>query len=524
MTKSQINPKLLIKIINKVGADKDDIIKITKRKRKRRNKKIKPSSEPLQNNKPNFTSQNQIGVGAGGIGGTAFNPFYQRSSPPVTTVVNTPPNNKQQNNGQNEITRFLLEDKKNNDKFNELTKSQLALTNYVKNEFDNLNYGAYYLNGGIDMLDNKINKLIGSKPIITEIMDAASDNIGFKTSSQKNPLSNPTNYKNQYVVDSFYSDPTPNRGLSNQITGSFRNVPQNNLSDPNDRFGIVPINGNPTAPVISDVENAYHDSDNGVNGNSMSLTESGDDTIQGPIKDNKEQLNDFQKKLLNQSNLSIGEVLAITENPKLTYTENDSDNEYGSDYYKALEPLPSLDIQNINTDRAFETIDKLTKKAGIEGVVTHSDVKNAKNTVETFKKNNENNAIIDDSKDEYDSESWKERDRINAQLAREEKAKKEAELLAQQEQKAREYAEKREQGINQRGKPPKGWEKFAKTNNNLTSEAIESKPKFTNDNSKLTQQNEVDNDTQNVSRRSKRIERNENLELFAMFPIMKFKY
>ena len=127
---------------------------ISKAKRKRKNKKSKKKKavEPLQNNKPNFGHQNQIGGGGGGIGGTSYNPFNQpRSAPAVTTVVNTPSSGGQ-NGGQNNTnplsTAGLVKEEKflqltndfNTDYQNFKNKTERKL-NTIKNHSRNLEEG-----------------------------------------------------------------------------------------------------------------------------------------------------------------------------------------------------------------------------------------------------------------------------------------------------------------------------------------------------------------------------------------------
>ena len=90
-----ISLKDFLKIVKNSGDNKNEEPIIIKKKKKRKNRRINKRLKklvPLQNNKPNFGHQNQIGGGGGGIGGTSYNPLaQQRSAPAVTTVVNTPP-------------------------------------------------------------------------------------------------------------------------------------------------------------------------------------------------------------------------------------------------------------------------------------------------------------------------------------------------------------------------------------------------------------------------------------------------
>lgn len=80
--KSGINLKNIVNIVNSVRK---------KRRKRRKNTRTvdkKKIINQLENNKPNFGYQNQVGGG----GGFGFNPLaFQRSTPSVTTVVNTPP-------------------------------------------------------------------------------------------------------------------------------------------------------------------------------------------------------------------------------------------------------------------------------------------------------------------------------------------------------------------------------------------------------------------------------------------------
>ena len=135
-----IDLKDLVKVISKIkNKDSKDNEIIVKRRKKRKNKKSKKKkvTEPLQNTKPNFGHQNQIGGGGGGIGGTSYNPLaQQRSAPAVTTVVNTPPTGGQ-TGGQTEHYNKLYESTQKG--YELLRNGVIDSVNYLGDKIDEVN-------------------------------------------------------------------------------------------------------------------------------------------------------------------------------------------------------------------------------------------------------------------------------------------------------------------------------------------------------------------------------------------------
>ncbi len=254
-----ISLKDFLKIVKNSGDNKNEepiIIKKKKKRRNRRNKKLKKIGQ-LLNNKPNFGHQNQIGGGGGGIGGTSYNALAQQRSPPaVTTVVNTPPTGGQiggQTGGQTggQIGGQTGGQTEHYNKLYELLHGSITdRIDDLGNKIDDVNkdiiYGVNYL--GKKLKDDKkmIEDKKDDKKMIEDIKD---DNIGFPTSSYRNPLSNPT----QLILKNTQS-------LSDQKGGSFRNSPQSNTLE---RFGVSPINGNATQNIYNnESEPSYNTSDN----------------------------------------------------------------------------------------------------------------------------------------------------------------------------------------------------------------------------------------------------------------------
>ena len=420
LDKLGVNLKDILIALSKVDKNKsgnNDVIRIKKRKRKRKIlKKIKKTEHALQNHKPNFTSNNnQIG-GSGGVGGTTFNPLYQRQAPTVTSVVNVPPNN----DGKNDITTYLLGDKKNNDRFNQLDHN-------IGNTYDKLSFGMNFLN-------NKINTKLLSQNTDSNIIEVGSDEVnsddgvGFNTSSYQTPFSKKlkSNKKTGY-------------SLSDQPKVNFRNKPV----DSNDRFGNMPINHNPI-PL-----------DN--------TTQVDDTQVDNPAIDNTTQ--EIQPETIDETK--------INETPE-AYTEPLPQLGSFTDIQKAYDIVNGNDNNNNNDEIGYDTLNEMltnemfnklaTDVKERRGDVNYSDSDYFKNLENNIPKYKESDKGSDD-----DSESWKQRDRLEAQLQREIKAKK---IEEEAQAKAQRKLEKQQK----------------KQSNPLTSESIQSQSKSTNNNSNLTKQ------------------------------------
>lgn len=238
-----IDLKDLIKLVSKIKKQKKD-----KKKKNKKSKKKMYAHNPIQNNKPNFGHQNQIG-GGGGIGGTSFNPLaQQRSAPVVTTVVNTPPTGGQiggQNGGQTEHYNKLYESTKKG--YELLHNGIISSVNYLGDKIDEINKS-----------DKKMIKYKKEYRVDDDTVDE-DDNIGFPTSSYHNPLSHPT------LLNKLKENTKKIQSLSDQKGGSFRNSPQSNTLG---RFGVSPINGNGTQNIYqNESESSYHSSDNNFESN-----------------------------------------------------------------------------------------------------------------------------------------------------------------------------------------------------------------------------------------------------------------
>ena len=528
-------------VLDAVMKSHDDTIILKKKKKKSKKKKNKNkkmnSLHPLQNNKPNFTSQNQIGSGGGAIGGTSFNPLYQRSAPPVTTtVINTP-----SSGGQNEITRLLIEDKKQNDRINELDKnmkiSHLSLLKELDNGF----------NTGINYLGTLINNQTTS-PKIQEIDEF--DNVGFNTASYHNPLSRPSD------LVLLQQNTRKMRELSDQLSGTFRNPPQ---PDRNDRFGVTPINNNYDSSNLSyltdfstispsESGNSYHGSDNNYKSDSIV----GGDIIDSTYTDSHNFGYDDQRELQldaeqNQddpySPLPVlppwSELKKAREQLRTLEQKNEKVGGDADQLYNELEQQKQKYYDDTDNENDIflptsesQTNKKIKKKPLIvsqkkplivsqkenEDVINPLSQYNVSSTPSKLssKSSEENKNIdqIDDGNNKKDDMlKWTKEDEEEEQRAIEELRKKKEEKkqheIEQREQKLKDYAEKVQRGEKPRGKAPVGWEKYyVKPTTNLSSKAIQSQPKFTNNNSKLTQQNEEDegdNDIDEKPKRSKRI-------------------
>ena len=411
LDKLGVNLKDILIALSKVDKNKsgnNDVIRIKKRKRKRKIlKKIKKTEHTLQNHKPNFTSNNnQIG-GSGGVGGTTFNPLYQRQAPTVTSVVNVPPNN----DGKNDITTYLLGDKKNNDRFNQLDHN-------IGNTYDKLSFGMNFLN-------NKINTKLLSQNTDSNIIEVGSDEVnsddgvGFNTSSYQTPFSKKLkpNKKTGY-------------SLSDQPKVNFRNKPV----DSNDRFGNMPINHNPI-PLDNTTQEIQPETidETKINETPEAYTE--------PLP-------------------QLGSFTDIQNAYDIVNGNDNNNNKKDSDFVSSA--VKFLDEYDMLTNEMVNELATDVKER--RGDVNYSDSDYFKNLENNIPKYKESDKGSDD-----DSESWKQRDRLEAQLQREIKAKK---IEEEAQAKAQRKLEKQQK----------------KQSNPLTSESIQSQSKSTNNNSNLTKQ------------------------------------
>ena len=489
--------ELLKKILEEVSKVKN------KKKRKRKNKKSKKKKinalEPLQNNKPNFGHQNQIGGGGGGIGGTSFNPLNQpRSAPTVTTVVNTPPTGGQTSNH--------LEDKINN------------LGNGIADSFN-------YLNG---FINKKISgakiELLGDKEQKNEEHDykveEEDDNVGFEKSSYHNPLTN--------IKHGSFRAPLQSSSLSSVFSKHSNFNQPTNISNSTNQS-----NQNDEISVMTEPSNMFDDGNDQLN----------DDNNQF---DDGNQLNEFQQQLLNETNLSEDNIIKATSaNNDMLYTENDSDANSSV--------LPNSVFPNFEmTPSKIDEILELRKKVNALGDKNDSDIKFVKNKINEL--NNEDNEdtetlnplsqleisttqndLSDDTSkkindnnndDSFDLEKWK----IENEEHKEQRNKEEEDEKIQKIQKLKDYAEKVMRGEKPKGKPPTGWKDyFIEPQPKLTTEAIKSQPKFTNDNTKLsnvrvskTRQKELEEEKLRKSERLAKKNNDDNVEDYEDNPYKKF--
>lgn len=433
-------------ILNAIANKKDDMIVVKKKKRKNKKKKKKGTSQnPLQNNKPNFTSNNQMAGSGGGVQ-SSYNPLYQRPPPAVTTVVNTPNvPNVPNNNG---IEKLLLQDKKFEN-----------ISDEIHNGFDDLGVGLNQavksLSYGINAIDKGIKnydiKYLQNKP-----QHEDSDGIGFQKQSYNNPLSD-----NAYISDAnsiLSGVRSLNRRsenlLSNIESQNLRSIPQSQ-SDIDDRFGIMPINSD----FNNEISTIYNDESNITDNNIINTQTFDFDNPEG------EQKEDYMSE----------EIQKIPQLPQLPdYDElNKAYEQLGGKFNK---------FDNETEDMKKKYYGISDSDVSLDSDVWRESVKNYKNKQEKKSQQKETNLMQNEDarsnimrQDDLDEMKQREYDRIRTeQLRNDEQARRQE----KEQKKIDEYQRKIAEGKKPRGRPVKGA--------TLTREEIQSQPKFSNDNSKLT--------------------------------------
>ena len=306
-----INAKDLLKILSKVDKDKlgDDVIKIKKRKKKSKKSK-KKKMMTIENHKPNFAGNPQMG-GSGGVGGTAQNPFLNSSqsqnnnslgnsnnplSQPLQRIpqpiINFPssqnnPTNQGQINNQNDIINRLLEDrrqqsvtnspnkqrhkspknkiqkllddrKKDNDSVFQQSGSHLPIVLSGSN-LDTDDEDSSIANSKDEVIrkQQKKNRKRIEKKYLEYLPQDIPDNIGFSHSKYQDDLSDMTdnnNYDSLPITKRI--TPSLQRNLTNISSGNFRTPP---FIDKSDRFGIFTqqhsLDGTDYSPNIEEIKN-----------------------------------------------------------------------------------------------------------------------------------------------------------------------------------------------------------------------------------------------------------------------------
>ena len=436
----------------KIGIDLKNLIKLVSKvkKKRRKNKKSKKRKlDQINNNKPNFGHQNQIGGGGGGVGGTSSNPFNQpRLTPTVTTVLSAP-------NGSNDNSKSS----ENSVKIDWLRSDIGKGFNYINNGVDDLSKALVKeIEGGLNKINSGYMIKDASKKSPDRIeeadYDSESDNIGFNNASSHNPLSDPVSlYKLKQNTNKI-------RTLSNQSSVNFRNPVQSSGS----RFGNSPINGDGTQNIYNDLsEPSYHSSDNHISDGTLENQQQSEES---------EPLNNADVTQTDTTDFGYTEVLPDIQN----------DNSINNNV-----PIPSLIDTNIDSN--IDSKPESAKTLGYSNydVNSQKDIwdSDADNTMNKFREyNNKKQQDVESAKKQYyddeneDSESWRERDKLDVQKAREDKLRKEQEIEQEKQKKALEkeekkkikeqeqemkkieYAKKMEQGIKPKGRAPFGWQNY----------------------------------------------------------------